>query len=40
MDLVLFGVAVVGCVGFAMNWLATQLEHRALAWRAQLPASR
>src|SRR5450830_1935127 len=35
MDLVLFGVSVVGLVGFALNWLASQLEHRLLAWRGR-----
>lgn len=35
MDLVLFGVIVVGLVGFALNWLASQLEHRLLAWRGR-----
>lgn len=33
MDLVLFGVVVVGLVGFALNWIASRLEARALAWR-------
>lgn len=35
MDLVLFGVLVVGLVGFALNWIATRIEHRALAWRGR-----
>jgi sulfonate transport system permease protein len=35
MDLVLFGVVVVGLVGFALNWIATVIEHRALAWRGR-----
>lgn len=35
MDLVLFGVLVVGLVGFALNWIATCIEHRALAWRGR-----
>lgn len=35
MDLVLFGVIVVGLVGFALNWLASQLERRLLAWRGR-----
>lgn len=33
MDLVLFGVIVVGLVGFALNWIAGRIEARALAWR-------
>lgn len=33
MDLVLFGVVVIGLVGFALNALASQLERRLLAWR-------
>ena len=33
MDLVLFGVLVVGLVGFALNALAGRLEARLLAWR-------
>lgn len=39
MDLVLFGVVVVGLVGFALNWIATRIEHRALAWRGRSVAS-
>ncbi|MEK8049753.1 ABC transporter permease [Ideonella sp. DXS22W] len=35
MDQVLLGVAVVGAVGFALNWLASRLEARALAWRGR-----
>ena len=35
MDLVLFGVIVVGLVGFTLNWLASRIEARALAWRGQ-----
>ncbi|HEY9066714.1 MAG TPA: ABC transporter permease [Burkholderiaceae bacterium] len=35
MDLVLFGVIVVGAVGYALNWLASRLEARALAWRGR-----
>jgi len=35
MDLVLFGVFVVGLVGFALNWIASRLEARALAWRGR-----
>lgn len=33
MDLVIFGVIVVGLVGFAMTTVASTLERRALAWR-------
>jgi sulfonate transport system permease protein len=33
MDLVIFGVIVVGLVGFALNWIASRIERRALAWR-------
>lgn len=39
MDLVLFGVVVVGLVGFALNWIATRIERRALAWRGRSVAS-
>lgn len=35
MDLVLFGVVVVGLVGFTLNWIASRLESRALAWRGR-----
>lgn len=35
MDLVLFGVLVVGLVGFGLNWLAARLEARVLAWRGR-----
>ncbi len=35
MDLVLFGVIVVGLVGFSLNWLASLIERRALAWRGR-----
>jgi len=35
MDLVIFGVVVVGLVGFALNWIATRLERRLLAWRGR-----
>jgi sulfonate transport system permease protein len=35
MDLVIFGVLVVGCVGFALNWLAARAERRLLAWRGR-----
>jgi len=35
MDLVLFGVIVVGLVGFSLNWIASRMESRALAWRAR-----
>ena len=33
MDLVLFGVVVIGLVGFALNWLLAAAERRLLAWR-------
>lgn len=33
MDLVLFGVVVVGLVGFALNWVLGAIEKRLLAWR-------
>ena len=35
MDLVLFGVIVVGLVGFTLNWAASRIEARALAWRGR-----
>lgn len=35
MDLVLFGVIVVGLVGFGLNWIAGRIEARALAWRGR-----
>ncbi|HKX42130.1 MAG TPA: ABC transporter permease [Burkholderiaceae bacterium] len=35
MDLVLFGVIVVGLVGCTLNFLASRLEARALAWRGR-----
>jgi sulfonate transport system permease protein len=35
MDLVLFGVIVVGLVGFSLNWIASRIETRALAWRGK-----
>lgn len=35
MDQVLFGVIVVGAVGFALNWIAGRVERRALAWRGR-----
>jgi sulfonate transport system permease protein len=35
MDLVLFGVFVVGLVGFSLNWIASRIEARALAWRGR-----
>jgi len=38
MDLVIFGVIVVGAVGFTLNWLATQIENRLLAWRGSTVA--
>jgi sulfonate transport system permease protein len=33
MDKLLFGVAVVGLVGFGLNVLACAVEHRVLTWR-------
>lgn len=33
MDLVIFGVIVIGLVGFALNWLGGLAERRLLAWR-------
>lgn len=33
MDLVIFGVIVVGLVGYSLNWVATRIESRLLAWR-------
>jgi len=39
MDLVIFGVIVVGLVGFALNWIATQIERRLLAWRGRSVAA-
>ncbi|WP_211243347.1 ABC transporter permease [Chitiniphilus eburneus] len=38
MDQVLLGVLVVGAVGFALNWSASQLERRLLAWRGRSTA--
>jgi sulfonate transport system permease protein len=35
MDLVLFGVIVVGFVGFSLNALAGRIEARVLAWRGR-----
>jgi sulfonate transport system permease protein len=35
MDLVLFGVIVVGFVGFVLNWIAGKIEKRLLAWRGR-----
>lgn len=35
MDMVLFGVFVVGLVGFTLNWIASLIETRALAWRGK-----
>ena len=35
MDEVLFGVFVVGLVGFALNGIAGRIEARALAWRGR-----
>ena len=39
MDLVLFGVVVIGLVGFILNWLLSALEKRLLAWRDRTLAS-
>lgn len=39
MDLVLFGVIVVGTVGFLLNALAARLEARVLAWRGSSVAT-
>ncbi|MDB5925819.1 MAG: taurine transporter permease [Betaproteobacteria bacterium] len=33
MDLVLFGVIVVGLVGFSLTWIAGHVEARLLRWR-------
>lgn len=35
MDLVIFGVLVVGLVGFSLNWIAARIERRLLAWRGR-----
>lgn len=35
MDLVIFGVIVVGLVGFTLNWIASRVERRLLAWRGR-----
>jgi sulfonate transport system permease protein len=35
MDLVIFGVIVVGLVGFSLNWIAARIEQRLLAWRGR-----
>jgi sulfonate transport system permease protein len=35
MDMVLFGVFVVGLAGFTLNWIASRIEARALAWRGR-----
>jgi sulfonate transport system permease protein len=39
MDMVLLGVFVVGLVGFSLNWIASRLEARALAWRGRSVAN-
>jgi len=39
MDLVLFGVIVVGLVGFVLNWIAGRIEHRLLSWRGRSVAT-
>lgn len=38
MDLVLFGMLVIGLVGFALNFLLAVLEKRLLAWRERTVA--
>ena len=38
MDLVLFGVVVIGLVGFVLNWALGALEQRLLAWRERTVA--
>ncbi|MFM2059670.1 MAG: hypothetical protein RLY71_4055 [Pseudomonadota bacterium] len=35
MDLVLFGVIVVGLVGFTLDGIARRIEARALAWHGR-----
>jgi len=35
MDMVLLGVFVVGLVGYTLNWIASRIEARALAWRGR-----
>lgn len=35
MDLVLFGVIVVGLVGYTLNWIASLIEARLLSWRGR-----
>jgi sulfonate transport system permease protein len=35
MDQVVLGVIVVGLVGFSLNWIATRIEQRLLAWRGR-----
>ncbi|SDP09129.1 sulfonate transport system permease protein [Ralstonia sp. 25mfcol4.1] len=39
MDLVLFGVIVVGLVGFTLNWIAARIEARLLRWRGRSVAA-
>ncbi|WP_116346857.1 ABC transporter permease [Cupriavidus taiwanensis] len=39
MDLVIFGVIVVGLVGFTLNWIASRIESRLLAWRGRSVAA-
>ncbi|WP_454737464.1 ABC transporter permease [Cupriavidus necator] len=39
MDLVIFGVIVVGLVGFTLNWIASRIERRLLAWRGRSVAA-
>lgn len=38
MDLVLFGVVVIGLVGYALNWTLAALELRLLSWRERTVA--
>jgi sulfonate transport system permease protein len=35
MDLVIFGVIVVGFIGFTMSWIAGKIEQHLLAWRGR-----
>jgi sulfonate transport system permease protein len=39
MDLVIFGVIVVGLVGSTLNWIASRIERRLLAWRGRSVAA-
>jgi sulfonate transport system permease protein len=38
MDLVVFGMIVVGAVGFILNWIAGVIEAHLLAWRGRAVA--